>query len=141
MLRILVPAQSSLPRAGRRSGTHTSSAPCRATAPLALVGCPLSKHPPGLFAFIRGVGKCKDFMRAITNKASQGMIPSQGLCLQFRWLYFFLCLQLLLVNTLNQSCFFLFCSVWKAYFEFSAGIFFMVFYSSPSVAATDKANV
>lgn len=80
------PCSSTMPAFPRQSGTHTS--PCRA-ASLGRVGCSLWKHPPDPFAFIRWVGNCKDFMRAITNRASQGMIPSQGLCFQFRGFPFF----------------------------------------------------
>lgn len=126
------PCSSTMPAFPRQSGTHTS--PCRA-ASLRRVGSPLWKHPPDPFAFIRWVGNCKDFMRAITNRASQGMIPSQGLCFQFRGFAFFLCLQILLVNASHRTWIFVFCSISKAYFEFLAGFFFMVLYRSPSVTA------
>lgn len=74
---------NSLPKEGSWIGTHTSSVPCKAMASLELVWCPLLMHPLDLFAFICTVGNCKDFMRAITKKASQEGIPGGLCCFQF----------------------------------------------------------
>lgn len=121
---------NSLPKEGSWIGTHTSSMPCKAMASLELVWCPLLMHPLDLFAFICTVGNCKDFMRAITNKASQEGIPGGLCCFQFgrfaSWGFFclfFLCLQILLENTLYQACIFIFLFSLKDVFAILSRIF------------------
>lgn len=89
-----------LPKEGSWKGTLTSPVLCKAMASLGLVWCPLCVHPLDLFAFICTVGNCKNFMRAITDKVSQEMIPGGLCCFQFGR---FASLSLL-ANMLHQAC-------------------------------------
>lgn len=100
----LFPYNTSLPKAGSGNGTHMSSSPWQAVASLGLGW--LFLHPLDLFAFIHTLGICKDFMRAITNNASQEELPRGAMFFPI-WEVCILsfCLQILYIS-LAFLCFF-----------------------------------